>query len=66
MTTFAIRNIETGEVITLSRDVRASVPAWVYAQTETETPSDLQGMLDQYDPSGIGQGEDNCGITMES
>jgi len=41
-----IKNLETGEIIIISRDVRATHPAWVHEQMGTESESELQAALD--------------------
>lgn len=61
----SIRNAVTGEELALSRDVCTTHPAWVHEQCGTETESELQHMLDQYDMATMamhaGQ-PDACGI----
>lgn len=68
MPMYTITNLETGETLRLSRDVRTSHPEWVLRQLEVETESDLQAYLDvtdpeyYYHPDGTHKGPDDYGI----
>jgi len=44
---FRIRNKQTGEAITISRDVKHVHPTWVHEQCDTQSEGELQRMLDQ-------------------
>lgn len=61
MTKATIRNLTTGETLTLSRDVRHTHPAWVHDQMGTESEAELQAALDCYEASDA---EDECGVTV--
>lgn len=43
-----ITNHTTGETITINRDVTHAHPVWVHEQLGTESESDLQALMDQY------------------
>jgi len=62
-----IRNNQTGEVESISRDVRHTHSDWVHAQCGTESESELQDMLSQMSLSEFAanpDSEDSCGIFM--
>ena len=64
-----IRNQQTGEVETISRDVRDTHSEWVHAQCGTENESELQDMISQMSLAEFAanpDSEDVCGIFMSS
>jgi hypothetical protein len=61
-----IVNFDRDEDIELSRDVRHVHPTWVHRQLGTRCESELQLMLDQYDPSIFSEDDtDICGVYVE-
>ena len=65
-----IKNLETGEILNVSRDVRDSHPEWVHEQMGTSNEVELQNVLSQmnvndwYDDDGHHLGHDELGLTM--
>jgi len=61
-----IKNLKTGKVVSIVRDVCHTHPDWVHGQCSTFTESQLQEMLDQTSEQDyVGQGPDVCGIFWE-
>lgn len=56
-----IKNLESGQIITIDRSVTTVHPAWVHAQLGTESEGELQDCISQFNLADFYRGEDHIG-----